>query len=124
MSVPAPRPRAVNAAFWCWIAAASMLIVGGLITASFGLAAVFRGAGVLTAVAGAAIAFLAGRTRAGDIRFRRAALALSLAVIVLVALLAVLGVVHILTLISVFPLIAAVAMITRPAAAAFYEEKP
>lgn len=124
MSAPSPRPPAVNAAFWCWVVAALMLIVGGLITASVGIPAVFRGAGVLTAVAGAGIAFLAGRSRLGDARFRRAALALSLAVIVVVAILSILGVVHILTLIAVLPLIAAVALITRPAAAAFYQETP
>ena len=124
MSAPSPRPRAVNAAFWCWVVAALMLIVGGLITASAGIPGLFRGTGVLTAVAGAGIAFLAGRSRVGDARFRRAALALSLAVVVLVALLSILGVVHILTLIAVLPLIAAIALITRPAAAAFYQETP
>ena len=122
MSAPVPRPRAVNAAFWCWVAAALLLIVGGLITASVGLPALFRGAGVLTALAGAGVAFLAGRSRTGDARFRRAVLALSMAIIVLVALLSALGVVHILTLISVLPLIAAIALITRPTAAAFYQE--
>lgn len=124
MSVPAPRPRAVSAAFWCWVAASLMLIVGGLLAASANIATVFRGAGVLFAVAGAGLAFLAGRTRAGDGRFKRAALALALAIIVLVALASVLGVVHILTLISVIPLIAGVALITRPAATAFYQETP
>ncbi|OBK70807.1 hypothetical protein [Mycobacterium sp. 1274761.0] len=124
MSAPSPRPRTVNAAFWCWAAASLLLIVGGLITASIGLPALFRGAGVLTALAGAGIAFLAGRSRVGDPRFRRAALALSMAIIVLVALLSVLGVIHILTLIAVLPLIAAIALITRPSAADFYQELP
>jgi len=124
MSAPLPRPRPVTAAFWCWVMAAVMLIVGGLITASVSLPPVFRGAGVLTALAGAGMAFLAGRARTGDTRFRRAALALSLAIIVLVALVAVLGVVHILTLIAVIPLLAGLALITRPAAAAYYQETP
>jgi nucleoside permease NupC len=124
MSAPLPRPRPVTAAFWCWVVAAVMLIVGGLITASVSLPPVFRGVGVLTALAGAGMAFLAGRARTGDTRFRRAALALSLAIIVLVALVAVLGVVHILTLIAVIPLLAGLALITRPAAAAYYQETP
>ena len=125
MSAPLPRPRPVTAAFWCWVVAAVMLIVGGLITASVSLPPVFRGAGVLTALAGAGMAFLAGRARTGDARFRRAALALSLAIIVLVALVAVLGgVVHILTLIAVIPLLAGLALITRPVAAAYYQETP
>ena len=62
------------------------------------------------------MAFLAGRTRSGDARFRRAALALSLTIVVLVALLAVFGVVHVLTLLAVIPLIAGTVLITRPAA--------
>jgi hypothetical protein len=124
MSAPSTRPRAVTAAFWCWVVGALLLIVGGMVTASVGLPPVFRGAGVLIAVAGAGMAFLAGRTRAGDARFRRAALALSLTLIILVALVAAVGVVHILTLIAVIPLIAGAVLITRPAAAAHYQEKP
>ena len=39
-SSPAPlsRPRIVNAAFWCWLAAAILLIAGGLLTATVNLA--------------------------------------------------------------------------------------
>jgi hypothetical protein len=124
MSAPLQRPRIVSAAFWCWVAASLMLIVGGLIAASVSLPTVFRGTGVLFALAGAGLAYLAGRTRAGDGRSKRAALALALTIIVLVALVSVLGVVHILTLLSVIPLIAGVALITRPAAAAYYQETP
>ena len=93
MSAPSPRPRAVNAAFWCWVVAALLLMVGGLIAASASLPALFRGAGVISAIAGAGMAFLAGRSRAGDARFRRAGIALSLAIVVLVAVVAALGVV-------------------------------
>jgi hypothetical protein len=124
MSAPSSRPRAVSAAFWCWVVAALMLIVGGLIAASVSLPTVFRGAGVLFVLAGVGMAYLAGRTRAGDGRSKRAALALALTIIVLVALVSVFGVVHILSLLSVIPLIAGVVLITRPAAAAFYQEAP
>lgn len=124
MSAPSPRPRAVNAAFWCWVVAALLLMVGGLIAASASLPALFRGAGVISAIAGAGMAFLAGRSRVGDARFRRAGTALSLAIVVLVAVVAALGVVHVLTLISVIPLVVGTALITRPAAAAFFEAKP
>ena len=123
MSAPSPRPRAVNAAFWCWVVAAVLLMVGGLIAASVGLPALYRGAGVLTAAAGAGIAFLAGRSRSGDGRFRRAAVALSLAIVVLAALLSVFGVVHILTLLAVIPLIVGTVLMTRPGATANFEEK-
>jgi penicillin V acylase-like amidase (Ntn superfamily) len=112
VSAPSPRARTVNAGFWCWLAAAVLLIVGGLIAASVDLPALYRGAGVLTAVAGAGMAFLAGRARSDD-RFRRAAAALSMALVVLVALLAVFGVVHILSLVGLIPLIAGTVLMNR-----------
>lgn len=101
-----------------------LLIVGGLIAAAASIPPVFRGAGILTALAGAGLAYLSGRSRAGAARFRRAGIALSLTIVVLVAVVAAFGVVHILTLVSVLPLVIGTAIITRPAAAAFYEEKP
>jgi nucleoside permease NupC len=123
MTAPQSRPRAVTAAFWCWVVAAILLIVGGLLTASVALPVVFRGGGVVTALAGAGMAFLAGRSRDGDTRFRRAAVALALTIVVLVALLAILCVVHVLTLVGVLPLIAGTVLITRPAAAS-HEQEP
>lgn len=122
MTAPQSRPRVVTAAFWCWVVASLLLIVGGLIAASVSaLPTVYRGGGVITVLAGAGMAFLAGRTRSGDTRYRRAAVALSLAIVVLVALCAVVGVVHVLTLLAVLPLIAGTVLITRPAAAAGQE---
>lgn len=122
MTAPQSRPRVVTAAFWCWLAASLLLIVGGLIAASVSaLPMVYRGGGVITVLAGAGMAFLAGRTRSGDTRYRRAAVALSLAIVVLVALCAVVGVVHVLTLLAVLPLIAGTVLITRPAASAGQE---
>lgn len=123
MTAPQPRPRVVTAAFWCWVVASMLLIVGGLLAASVSLPPVFRGAGVITALAGVGMAFLAGRSRGGDTRFRRAALALSLTIVVLVALLAVFGVVHVLTLLAVLPLIAGAVLMTRPAAASWAEQE-
>jgi len=123
MTAPQPRPRVVTAAFWCWVVAAMLLIVGGLLAASVSLPPVFRGAGAITALAGAGMAFLAGRSRGGDTRFRRAALALSLTIVVLVALLAVFGVVHVLTLLAILPLIAGAVLMTRPAAASWAEQE-
>jgi hypothetical protein len=91
--------------------------VGGLIAASVSaLPMVYRGGGVITVLAGAGMAFLAGRSRSGDLRFRRAAVALSLAIVLLVAIASVFGVVHVLTLLAVFPLIAGTVLISRPAA--------
>jgi hypothetical protein len=118
MTAPQPRPRVVTAAFWCWVVAAVLLIVGGLITASVSaLPVVYRGGGVVTVLAGVGMAFLAGRTRSGDTRYRRAGIALSLVIVVLVAIVAVLGgAVHVLTLLGVLPLIAGTVLITRPLA--------
>ena len=124
MTAPQPRPRVVTAAFWCWVVAAVLLIVGGLLAASYALPAVFRGAGVITALAGAGMAYLAGRSRRGDTRFHRAAVALSLTIVVVVALVAVFGVVHILTLLAVIPLIAGTVLMTRPAAASWADQEP
>jgi hypothetical protein len=118
MTATQPRPRALNVAFWLLLAGAVMLMAGGLFAASASIPAVFRGAGIVCVVAGAMIAFLAGRVRkSGDPRFRRATLALSLVVVVLVSLVAVLGVVHILALLSVLPLIVGAMLLSRPAAA-------
>src|SRR5215471_11945601 len=103
MTAPQSRPRAVTAAFWCWVVASIILIVA-TVTA---LPAVYRGGGVITALGGAGMAFLAGRSRSEDTRYRRAAIALSLVIIVLVAIVAVLrGAVHVLTLLAVLPVIA------------------
>jgi peptidoglycan/LPS O-acetylase OafA/YrhL len=124
MTAPQSRPRVVTAAFWCWVAASILMILGGLIAASVSeLPMVYRGAGALTAVAGAGMAFLAGRTRSGDTRYRRAAIALSLAIVVLVAIMSVLrGAIHFLTLVAVLPLIAGTVLITRPGAASPEQE--
>jgi peptidoglycan/LPS O-acetylase OafA/YrhL len=119
MTAPQSRPRLVTAAFWCWVAASVLLIVGGLIAASVSeLPMVYRGTGILTVLAGAGMAFLAGRSRSADSRYRRAGIALSLVIVVLVVLVAVVGgAVHVLTLIGVLPLMAGTMLITRPAAA-------
>jgi hypothetical protein len=100
-----------------------MLIVGGLIAATVtALPAVYRGGGVITALAGAGMAFLAGRSRSEDTRYRRAAIALSLVIVVLVAIVAVLGGAVMLTLLAVLPLIAGTVLITRPAASSTEQE--
>ena len=89
MSAPVPvRPRIVDAVFWLWLLAAVSLVVLGMLMALTrgNLPPVFRGAGVLFAVAGLALGYLAGRTRAGHAQMRRAAVGLALALVVLLAL--------------------------------------
>jgi peptidoglycan/LPS O-acetylase OafA/YrhL len=110
------RPRVVTAAFWCWVVASFLLMLGGIISVSLNLPLVYRGAGVISLLAGGGMAFLAGRARTGDTRFRRAAVALSLSGIVLVAVASVLRMINLFTLLAVIPLIAGTVLITRPAA--------
>ncbi len=93
MSAPSQRPRIVNAAFWCWLAAAFLLAALGLLLAlnKAPLPVFIRGAAALFAVAGLALGYLAGRTRTGHARYRRAAVALALALVVLLALFMLIG---------------------------------
>ena len=89
MSTPVPaRPRIVETVFWLWLLAAISLVVLGMLMALTrgNLPPVFRGAGILFAVAGLALGYLAGRTRAGHAGLRRAAVGLALALVVLLAL--------------------------------------
>ena len=113
------RPRVVTVAIWCWLIAAVLLIVGGMLATSVSLPIAYRAMGIITVLAGGGLAFLAGRTRTGDPRFRRAGLALSFAVIVVVALNSLIGPIHLLTVIAVVPLIIGNLMMTRPAAASW-----
>ncbi|MEZ0050901.1 UPF0716 family protein affecting phage T7 exclusion [Mycobacterium sp. MAA66] len=119
----APRPRPVTVAYWCWMVAAVLLIVGGLLTATVdpALPAVFRGGGLIVVLAGVGLAFLAGRIRTGDRRFERAAVALSLAIVVAVALIVVFGVTHVLTLLALLPLIAGMVSVRSSGAQAWFD---
>lgn len=104
-----PRSLVSTIGFCFWLVAAVLLMVGGMIAASVSLpgldTVLYRGTGVLTAIAGVGMAFLAGRSRTGDPRFRGAAIGLSLAIVVIVAVTARFGVVHILTLFGVILLV-------------------
>lgn len=109
---PSPRSLRATVAFSCWLAASVLLIVGGLIAATVSwpgtVNTLYRGSGVLTVIVGVVMAFLAGRSRGGDPRFRRAAMALALAAAVLIAIAAAFSLVpvHMLTLAGVILLIA------------------
>ncbi|HEY6645596.1 MAG TPA: hypothetical protein VI217_00650 [Mycobacterium sp.] len=95
-----------------------------MIAASLNLPVAFRGAGIILALAGGGLAFLTGRTRSGDTRFRRAAIALALTLILLVALAALFRLVNGITLLAVLPLIAGTVLISRPSAASPSEQEP
>jgi predicted MFS family arabinose efflux permease len=86
-----PRPRIVDAAFWSWLVAGAVLAFLGILGAVSNAPVFFRGVGVILGIAGLAIGYLAGRTRRGDKRFRRATVALAFALAVLLIVFAMLS---------------------------------
>jgi peptidoglycan/LPS O-acetylase OafA/YrhL len=122
MTATEPRPRIVSIAFWCWLGAAILLILGGLLLVfSQGPTPVFfRGAGALWIVSGALLSYLAGRARGGDTRFRRAAVALSMALVLLMALFSVMTTGGLVWLFVLVLVIVAAVLILRPSAQQWY----
>jgi hypothetical protein len=84
---PTTRPRAVNVAFGCWVAADILAAAMGLLmVASQGPVPVFiRAVGGLLVVVGVAHGYLAGRTRRGAKRFAYAGVGLAMATVVFLA---------------------------------------
>ena len=121
MTATEPRPRIVTVAFLCWLAAAILLMLGGflLVLSQAPVPVFYRGAGVLWVVAGALLSYLAGRSLNGDTRFRRAAVALSVALALLLALFSVMtsGLVWLFALALV---IVPAVLVMRPAAQQWY----
>ena len=130
------RPGAVTAAFWTLVFGAVLLMAGGLMAAIVDFDALrdaappgvsdesvrnylrlYRGAGILFALAAALLVAFAVRARAGDPRYRRGAAGLALAIVVLVGMAAVFAGTHILTLLSLLPIIAGTLMFSRLAPA-------
>lgn len=112
----------MDVAFWIWLASAILLVAFGMLLtlASSDIPALFRGAGALYALAGLGLGYLAGRTRAGHARYRRAAVALALTLVVLLAVFALISRGPIWLLIMVLTMIGAV-LIMRPTAAAWFD---
>lgn len=141
MTAAQPRPRIVEVAFWLWVLAAVLLILGGLlaVTTSYGtlrhnfpssvsdadvhsFVTFYRGAGVICILLGLAVGYLAGRTRAGDRRFRRATVALSFAIVLLViACVLLMRLVLPFALLAALALIVSAALITRAPASAWFD---
>ena len=142
MPTSASRPRLVDAAFWCFIGGAVIMIVGGLLAATATYEAaraaipsqmsddrvrtyltVYRLTGIGAVLAAGALAFLAGRARRGDGRFRFALLGMAFAVVAVVLLMAVgVGVAQPLILLGLLPVLVGAALMTRPAARAWYDQ--
>ncbi len=125
MTAPQSRPRVVSAGFWCWAAAAVLLVAFGLLLAFSpdSLPTLFRGMGALFAASGLGLGFLAGRARLGDERFRRAALALALAIVVVLALFALYSRGPVWLLMMILTMVGAVLMMRPPALAWFADEE-
>ena len=135
MTAPQLRPGSVTAAFWLLVAGGVLLVVGGLLAATVSFDTLrqaagpsvsdqsirdylrlYRGAGIIFALAGAALVFFAGRIRTPDPRSRRATVALGLTIVVLVAVAAVFAGTHVLALLSLLPIVVGTLLLGRPAA--------
>ena len=94
-----------------------LLVAFGLLLAFSpdSLPTLFRGMGALFAASGLGLGFLAGRARVGDARFRRAAIALSLAVVIILALFALYSRGPIWLLMMILTMVGAVLMMRPPA---------
>ena len=123
MTPPQQRPRVVTVAFGCWAVASVLLVTFGLLLAfsQDSLQMLFRGAGVLFALAGFGLGYLAGQARLGHARFRRAAVALALAVVVVLALFALMSPGPIWLLVMILAMVGAVLMM-RPSAQEWFEQ--
>jgi hypothetical protein len=92
--VPSKRPRIVDAAFWCWIAAAALTALLGLLMATQSAASTapfFRLAGVLLVVVGLGHGYVAGRARKGQLRFASAGVGLAMSSVAFLAVLLLFG---------------------------------
>ncbi len=137
---PSGRPRIVDIAFWLLVLGAVLLMLGGLLglTVNFDTVrsmasesisddqlrdylTLSRGAGLFCVIAGATLAFVSGKTRSGDARYRRAAIGLALAAVVLVVLLAVFAGTNVVALLALVPIIVAAVLLTRPATAEWFQ---
>jgi peptidoglycan/LPS O-acetylase OafA/YrhL len=125
MTAPQSRPRVVTAGFRCWAAASVLLVAFGLLLALSpdNLPTLFRGMGVLFAASGLGLGFLAGRARLGDARFRRAGIALSLAIVVILAIFALYSRGPIWLLMMILTMVGAVLMMRPPAQEWFEREQ-
>lgn len=144
MPTSASRPRLADVAFWCFMGGAVVMIVGGLMsaTATFDAArlaipadvsdervrnylTVYSLIGVGAVLAAGTLAFLAGKARRGDGRFRMATLALAFSLVGVVLMLAVgLGVGQPLILVAALPILVGAALMTRPSVRAWYDRAP
>lgn len=90
-STPQSRPRVVNIAFGCWVAADVLMAALGLLLVTSPAVTFIRAAGGLIIAVAVAHGFLAGRARRGEKRFAYAGVGLSLASVAFLAVLLLFG---------------------------------
>lgn len=139
MSETESRPSAVTTACWLLVIGGVLLIAGGLLAtlvnfdslrqaapptvtdeALHDYARLYRGAGILFGLAGLALVWFAARARRRDLRARRAATALGLTIVVVVAVAAVFSGTHILALLSLLPIVVGTLLLSRPTVLDWY----
>jgi hypothetical protein len=125
----------VDAAFWCWMVAAVLLVVAGVASELVRYDRVraiaaktisdqqvhrfvlyYQYVGFLWVLVGLTVAYLAYRTLQGDVRFRRAGVALSLSTIVLLLVWAVYASLPTPGFVASLALMAAVVLVMMPPA--------
>ena len=135
MSESDARPGVVTGGVWALLIGGVLLAAGGLITAGVSFDTLrqvasasvpdesiraslwlYRGVGILLTAAAAALISLAVRAGRREIRFRRATVALGLAVTVVVAVISAVAGTHILALLSLVPIVIGTWLLSRPAA--------
>jgi hypothetical protein len=128
MRAPQPRPRVVTAAFWCWLVASILTTAFGLLQLTQNAPIFFRLVGALLMVVGLGQGYLTGRARKGDVRYIRAAVALAMTSVVLLALLTAIFGVSLPGLLAIAVImalmIAGTVLMTRPAAASWADQEP
>ncbi|MGW6375272.1 hypothetical protein ACWFRB_04295 [Rhodococcus sp. NPDC055112] len=131
------RPRPVDVAYWLWLVCAALLVLFGLLALTSPGTAIreelvarganpdsvdefivlLRGSGAVSLLTGLGVGLMAGPTRAGDPRFRRAVVALSVVFFVLQLGLLATGLGQVPTLlVSVLALVASVLVYLRSSA--------
>jgi hypothetical protein len=126
MTAPQSRPRVVTAAFWCWVGASVLTAALGLLQLSINGPVALRAVGALLVVVGLAQGFLTGRTRGGDVRYKRAASTLAMTTVALLAVILLLfraGLPGLFAIAAIMGLlIAGTVLITRPSASSPEQE--
>ncbi|CAN5561435.1 hypothetical protein BH09ACT8_BH09ACT8_42370 [soil metagenome] len=115
-ATPIARPRTVTIAFWLWLVSVVVMIFDGLVVLTFhySVPALFpRVSGGIIVVAGVALGYLAGKCRAGDRRFARAAVGLSMALVVFISAMLVTQILGLVLAPVVLFLVAASALVVR-----------